>query len=366
MAGGGRVLTEPEIRAATILIVDDEPLNVQLLTEVLAADGYTNTHGTTDPVEALTLYRDLQPDLMLLDIRMPQLDGIEVLRRIQSIEMGHYTPVLVLTGKTDLPTRLQALEGGARDFVAKPFERHEILARIHHQLETRLLHKLVVRHNEELTAAMDRRTVELQAMRLEVVQRLGRAAEYRDNETGMHIERMSRVAGQIAAELGLSREFSELVLHASPMHDIGKIGVPDSVLLKPGKLDEDEWRVMRSHTTIGAGILAGGATPLIQLAESIALTHHEWWNGAGYPHGLSGEGIPIEGRICAVSDVLDALTSERPYKRAWTIDEAMECIQGESGTHFDPEVVTALCAVIPTVRDILADYPDGSEGEGES
>jgi putative two-component system response regulator len=350
------MLTEEQIRDATILIVDDEPANIQLLSEILRTDGYARLHSTTDPLEALDLYRELQPDLVLLDIRMPQLDGLEVLRRLQRIELGHYTPVLVLTGKTDLATRLQALEGGARDFVAKPFERHEILARIHHQVEIRLLHKVILQQNEELTAAMDVRTLELHAMRLEVLQRLGRAAEYRDNETGMHIERMSRIAGLVSAELGLSPQLGDLILNASPMHDIGKIGVPDSVLLKPGKLDEDEWKVMRTHTTIGGGILSGGATPLLQLAESIALTHHEWWDGSGYPNGLRGETIPIEGRICAVSDVLDALTSERPYKRAWPLDEAIDCIRGESGTHFDPAVVEALTAVLPSVGEILTTY----------
>jgi len=340
---------EKNILQANILIVDDQLVNVRLLEKILKQAGYTNIYSTLDSREAYPLFLQHNIDILLLDIRMPHLDGFQVMELLNEELDEDYLPVLVLTAELTPETRSQALSGGAKDFLGKPFDRLEALQRIHNILEVRLLHQQVKQQNKNLEAKVKERTQQLEVSRRDVIQRLGLAAEYKDNETGNHVLRMSKFAQLLAVAAGLSEKEAELILNASPMHDVGKIGIPDNVLLKPGKLNAEEWAIMQSHVRIGGEILSGGGSELMEMAKIIALTHHEKWDGSGYPAGLVAEDIPIEGRICALSDVFDALTSERPYKKAWPIDKAMALIREESGKHFDPRLVEAFDSILDEV-----------------
>lgn len=352
------MLWEERLFQARILIIDDQPANVKLLERLLRAAGYRNVTGVTDPRDGVDLYRIEGFELVLLDIRMPGMSGFEVMERLKEIEGNSYIPVLVLTAQTDPETRHQALEKGAKDFLTKPFDRIEVLSRIRNLLEVRLLHQDVRGQNRLLEEKVRERTRELHDTRLEVIRRLGRAAEYRDNETGLHIIRMSKYAELLARHLGLPEEECDLILNASPMHDVGKLGIPDHVLKKPGKLDAAEWEVMKSHTLIGGALLAGSDSELLLAAQEIALTHHERWDGSGYPAGLAGERIPLTGRISAISDVFDALTSVRPYKRAWSLEEAVAEIRNQAGRQFDPVVVDGFLRVLPQVERIHAEFAE--------
>lgn len=331
---------EQDILHAKILIVDDQAPNVTLLEKMLKHAGYTNVTGITDSRNAVSTYLDNNVDLLLLDIRMPHLDGFDVMSQLQEAVSDDYLPILVLTAELAVETRAKALCNGAKDFLTKPFEQLEVLQRIHNILEVRLLHNQVKAQNQNLEETVMKRTQELAHSRFEIIQRLGHAAEYKDNETGNHILRMSKFSQILARAVGLSQAESDMILAASPMHDIGKIGIPDRVLLKRGKLDKEEWAIMKTHVNIGVDLLSGSESPLMILAKNIALLHHEKWDGTGYPNGLAGEDIAIEGRICALCDVFDALTSERPYKQAWPVDDAMAFIREQSGKHFDPKLVT--------------------------
>ncbi|NOQ15509.1 MAG: response regulator [Methyloprofundus sp.] len=347
-----------EILQANILIVDDEPANVKLLQKTLQRKGYQNIQATTDSREVERLCRQTEFDAILLDIRMPHIDGYGIMEMLGKLYVNDYMPVLVLTAQTDRETRLRALECGAKDFLTKPFDQLEALTRIYNLLEVRLMHKQVRNQNIILEEKVKQRTEELYETRREVINRLGLAAEYRDNETGNHIIRMSRYAQLLALEYGLAEEQAEMILNAAPMHDIGKIGIPDNILLKPGKLDPDEWAIMQTHVTIGARILSGHQSELMEVARMIALHHHEKWDGNGYPEGLKGTGISIEGRICAVVDVFDALLSERPYKKPWTIEKALNLIEEEAGKHFDPQLAPLMRKILPDILKIKEKYSD--------
>jgi len=357
----GIVDIEQEIFQANILIVDDEPANVKLLQKVLQRKGYVNVQVTTDPRTVESLCETTDFDAFLLDIRMPYLDGYGVMAMLAERFQGDYLPVLVLTAQTDRETRLKALESVAKDFLTKPFDQLEALTRIHNLLEVRLMHKQIRNQNQILEEIVKERTEALYETRREVINRLGLAAEYRDNETGNHIIRMSRYSQLLALAHGLSAEHAEIILNAAPMHDIGKIGIPDSVLLKPGKLDADEWKVMQSHVAIGGEILSGHASELMETAKLIALHHHEKWDGSGYPEGLKAEEISIEGRICAIADVFDALLSERPYKKPWSVEDALALIEDESGKHFDPALSPLMRQILPEALEIRAQYSDALE-----
>jgi putative two-component system response regulator len=347
----------PAIKQCTILIVDDEPANIKLLKRMLGMDGYTNIVTTDDPRQASSLYQQYQCDLVLLDIRMPHMNGFEVLAELKRLSTDPPL-VVVLTAQTSYEYRLRALTDGARDFIGKPFDRAELLARVANMLEMHLLQKQVREHNQILEQKVRERTAELYDTRLEIVRRLGRAAEFRDNETGMHIIRMSKISALIGQDYGLDLEQCEMLLNASPMHDIGKIGIPDHVLLKPDKLSPDEWEVMKTHARIGADILAGHESELLDMARIIALTHHEKWDGSGYPQGLAGEAIPLPGRIVALADVFDALTSVRPYKQAWRIEEAVKLIDENRGRHFDPQLVDVFMQSLDDIVEIKKQYAD--------
>lgn len=349
---------EKEARQTEILIVDDNPANVLLLEKILEKDGFAHIYSTTDPREVLAMYEEHRFDLVLLDIRMPHLDGFQVMEQLSEVIEGDYLPVLILTAQTDKETRLRALELGAKDFITKPFDQTEVLQRIHNMLEVRILYNFQRDMNEILEEKVRERTRELTETRLEIIRRLGRAGEYRDNETGMHVIRMSKSCQTLALAAGLSEEAAEMILNASPMHDVGKIGIPDGILLKPGKLTPDEWETMKTHSEIGADILDEHSSEMIQMAQRIALTHHEKWDGSGYPKGLKGEEIPMEGRIAAICDVFDALTSERPYKKPWPVDEAVDHINENSGSHFDPRLVEVFNRVLPEILRIRDQYAD--------
>lgn len=335
------------LRHAKILIVDDSDANIRLLERILHQAGYTHYQSTTDPRTVLTLYREFHPDLILLDLMMPHLDGLAVMEQL-ALEMldGAYFPILVLTSDITLEAQRRALAAGAKDFVTKPFDPTEVLLRIGNLLETRYLHMQLHDQNKTLEQRVRERTQQLEELHLELLERLAVAAEYRDDATGQHTRRTGHTAGRLAQVLRLPKRLVELIRRASPLHDVGKIGIPDHILLKPGQLTPAEFEVMKTHTTIGARILSGGRFPLLQTAEKIAFTHHERWDGNGYPRGLKGEAIPLEGRIVAVCDAFDALTRDRPYKPAVSVDDALGELQRCAGTQFDPRVVNAFQVIL--------------------
>ncbi len=306
------------IEAATCLIVDDEIANVGVLKQMLEQWGCVNVVSTTDPQEALSLYTGYQPDIVLLDLMMPYLDGFTVMEQLRRVSSAaSYLPILVLTADTSTPIKLRALAAGASDFLTKPFDAVELSLRIRTLLQTRFLQVELAEQNRLLETKVQQRTEDLAQAEIDATECLALAAEFRDDATGHHTHRVGQTAALLADHLGLDAARVTLIRRAAPLHDVGKIGVPDAVLLKPGKLTDEEFVVMRRHAEIGARILGRHRSPLLQLAAQIALTHHERWNGAGYPHQLAGDAISLEGRIVALADVFDALTHARPYKPAW-------------------------------------------------
>lgn len=325
---------------ARFLIVDDEPANVSVLSQMLEAWDATQIASTNNPCSTLDLLYSFRPDIILLDLMMPRMDGFEVMKNLAPhIASDDFLPILILTADTTDQTKRQALQGGATDFLTKPFDAVELSLRVHNLLTRRFLHRNLRDQNRVLDQKVQERTEQLEQAELDTIECLALAAEFRDDDTGQHTRRVGNTAALIARALGLDEERATLIQRAAPLHDVGKIGIADNILLKPGKLTSDEFEVMKTHALIGSEIMARHHTPLLQLASNIARTHHEKWNGQGYPHGLAGEAIPIEGRIVAVADVFDALTHERPYKAAWSVDEALAEISKQSGAQFDPEVV---------------------------
>ncbi|MDQ3812700.1 MAG: response regulator [Armatimonadota bacterium] len=329
---------------------------MRVLEKMLTQWNWTNIVGTTDPHEARPLYQAFQPDIILLDLMMPEMDGFQVMEQLKPmIPHGTYLPILVLTADTTPQTKLKALVAGAKDFLTKPFDAVELSLRIRHLIEARFLHLQLQNQNVILEERVHERTQDLEKAQREILAqmeqleeaqtemlgRLAQASEWRDDETGEHTQRVATIAMLLAQGLGLPEDQVDLIRRTAPLHDLGKIGVPDSILLKPGKLTAAEYAVMRDHTSIGSLLLSKGHSALVQMAESIARTHHERWDGTGYPQKLAGDDIPIEGRIVAVADVFDALTHERPYKNAWPLEEAVAEIANQSGRQFDPRVVEA-------------------------
>jgi putative two-component system response regulator len=338
----------PELATSRILAVDDEEDNVRVLSQMLRWAGYTDVALTSDPVEAVRLFDVHRPDLVLLDLRMPGLDGFGVMERMR-VDPGDWIPILMLTGDLDPEVRERALSAGARDFITKPFDVGEVLQRIKNLLETRRLHLRLRRHADELEEKVRERTAQLAETQVEILRRLAVAAEFRDDATGEHAERVGALSALIAEEMGLSAETVELIRRAAPLHDVGKIGVPDAILMKPGPLTQPEFEVMKTHTEIGQRILGHGSFPLLQVAREIVASHHERWDGGGY-RGQRGEDIPLAGRIVAVADTFDAVTHRRPYKEGTTAEEGVRRVREDAGRHFDPIVVEAFLRVVESGR----------------
>ncbi len=339
-----------------MLIVDDLKANVIVLERMLKRAGYTAVETSTESREVCGRHLQNRFDLILLDLNMPGMDGFQVMEGLKKIEDDGYLPVLVITAQPEF--KLRALGLGAKDFISKPFDMAEVLVRVHNMLEVRLLQKLLRNYNGLLEKRVQERTAELKSSYLETIVTMTRAAEYKDEDTGAHVQRISHYTRALAGCCGLIDELGEELFFASPMHDVGKIGIPDHILLKPGGLDADEWTVMKTHAAMGAKILGKSKSPYLVLSAQIALGHHERWDGGGYPGGLAGESIPVAARITHICDIYDALRSARPYKPAFGHDKAVEIItKGDGRTepaHFDPVLLSAFRESHHLFRDIYS------------
>ena len=330
-----------DVSGRRILVVDDEAITIRLLERILRRAGYTDVIATTDALAVPDMVPAWRPDLIILDLHMPELGGFALLEQIRAeIPPGEYLPILVVTGDASSEAKLRALQQGVSDLLSKPFDQAEALLRIRNLLMIRSLQQQVLAHNQELEGRVLERTADLEHARLETIDRLARATEYRDDATGEHTRRVGQLAGDLCLVLGWPAEQAEIMRRAAPLHDVGKIGVPDAVLLKPGRLTPEEFATIRTHTVIGARILSGSQVPVLQCAEEIAATHHERWDGTGYA-GLRGDQIPLSGRIVALVDAFDALTHARPYKAAWSLEEALTEVRAQRGLQFDPMIVDA-------------------------
>ena len=370
------------VSTAKILVVDDEPLNVRICQKYLRELGYAKTRAVTDPILAMDAILEDRPDLIVLDLMMPVVSGLDLMQWIRSHSELAQIPVLILSAATDRETRLAALNAGASDFLTKPLDPHELAPRIRNALTIKRYQDQMRDYAKTLEEAVHARTADLEASRLEVLHCLSRAVEYRDDHMGRHVERVGRYAGIIARSMGLDASFCRDLAQAAQLHDIGKIGIPDEVLMKPSRLTPDEYERVQKHAAVGKRILEPRSdleadrvlqhvqigsrildvpkSPLLSMASRIALTHHEKWDGSGYPSGLAGEDIPLEGRITAVADVFDALSSRRPYKPAIAVEVCFEIMEHERGSHFDPKAIDGFFAqreAIIAVKNELAD-PD--------
>ncbi len=354
-----------DFSSSRILIVDDREANVQLLEFMLDGAGFAGYMHTTDSRQVLPLCSSFQPDLILLDLQMPHLDGFAIMERLAAeLPPQTYLPILVLTADISPEAKQRALSSGANDFLSKPLDAIEFILRVKNLLRTRWLYTELCAHNERLEAKVRQRTQALAEAQLETLDRLALAAEYRDDDTGQHTRRVGRLTAMIARGLGQPPDQVEVLRLAAALHDVGKIGVPDRVLMKPGKLNGEEFEIVKSHASIGGAILSGSKSSILQVAREIALSHHERWDGTGYPLGLHGDQIPLSGRIVAVADVFDALTHDRPYKKAWSLEDAILEIRRQSGRDFDPRVVAAFLSMIESQGlQILAHEVGNSQQE---
>jgi putative two-component system response regulator len=361
-------------QTAKVMIVDDEPVNVMVVQKHLKLAGYRHFVTSTDPRPVMEMIAREMPDVILLDVMMPAVSGLEILRKSREDARLTHIPAIVLTAADNEQTRMEALDLGATDFLSKPVNAAELVVRVRNALFVKAHHDHLKNYSRELELQVRRRTAELAASRLELIHCLARAAEYRDTETGRHVVRVGRYAEIIARKLGLDEQTVELIGHAAPLHDMGKVGIPDAILLKPDKLGPHEFEIMqkhamygmktfepmshddlrtfKSHTFLGEMIMDVESSPIITMAAKIALTHHEKWDGSGYPLGLVGEDIPLAGRITAVADVFDALSCKRPYKPAFPLEKCLGIIREGSGTHFDPQVIEAFLACSDEVLEV--------------
>ncbi|MEP7054747.1 MAG: HD domain-containing phosphohydrolase [Actinomycetota bacterium] len=338
------IIAAEELLSSRVLIVDDEPVNLALLHELLEAEGYSGIRCTTEPRTVVRTVAEWEPDIILLDLVMPGLDGYALLEQLRAGKSRVFMPILVLTGDTTRTARERALRLGANDFLTKPFDPAETVLRVGNLLETRALHRRLRAQNAQLEARVRERTAELEEARLEILDRLAAAAEYRDDDTHRHTQRVGDVTALLATALGYAAAEAETLRRAAPLHDVGKIGISDEILLKPGRLTPAEFEQIQRHTEIGARILTGSRSAILQMGEIIARTHHERWDGSGYL-GLRAASIPHASRIVAVADVFDALTHERPYKHAWPRTDAVRYIRDGAASQFDPAVVSAFVAL---------------------
>ncbi|WP_272701576.1 HD-GYP domain-containing protein [Desulfovibrio sp. Fe33] len=344
----------PDRGKQTVLVVDDVPANLDLLVETLK-DEY-RVLAALNGREALDIVRSSPPDIILLDVMMPHMDGYTVCRMLKADIRSRNIPVIFVTARDQESDQTMGFEVGGVDYITKPISPAVVLARVRTHIAL---------HNQslDLERKVAERSRDLYETRLQIIRRLCVAAEYKDSETGLHIIRMSGYCRVLARAAGLDREASDLLYNAAPMHDVGKIGIPDHILTKPAPLDPDEWEIMKTHTTIGAKILGEHDNRLLVTAQRIALTHHERWDGSGYPAGLAGEDIPVEGRIVALADVFDALTSTRPYKAAWPVDEASRYIREQRGKHFDPRLADHFLDNLDAILEIRESVGDDVAAE---
>lgn len=343
-----------------ILICDDSMTNVLILQELLQSEGFNKITPLTDPRQVLPSLEKQPYDLVLLDIEMPHLSGFDVMEQIKSSPVAQQLiPILVLTGCRGSEIRNRALQSGAQDFVNKPFDQAEVVLRVKNLLNLRVAFLLQKNYSNELEQRVEERTADLNNATDFLIERLAMAGEMRDSNTGKHVLRVGKYARLLADAYGLPSKISYLIEKAAPLHDIGKIGIPDSILLKKGTLNSEERKIMDSHTTLGEALLEKHDSSLVRMATSIAKSHHERWDGTGYPLGLEGESIPIEGRITAISDVFDALTTIRPYKEAWSLQEAMDFIQENAESQFDPNLTKIFMGNIQQIIEIKKEYQDG-------
>ena len=341
-----------------VLIIDDHQTNLILFSFLVKKIEGVATQEFTSPQEALTWCETNDPDLVLVDYMMPDMDGLEFIKRFRAMPGKSNLPLVMITADSEIDVRHKALDLSANDFLTKPVDKLEMVARAKNMLALRKAQLQLINRADWLAEEVKKATVEIVQSEREVIHRLSKAAEYRDPETGAHILRMAHYSFHIAKNLGLSLKDQDLILDAAPMHDIGKMGTPDNILLKPGRLTDDEMVIIRKHAEIGAEILEGTTSTLLKTAAVIARTHHEKFDGSGYPRGLKGEEIPLFGRIVAVADVFDALTSARPYKPAWELERAVQFVKDGSGNHFDPKCVEAFFMNWEYVLSIRAKYAD--------
>jgi putative two-component system response regulator len=347
-----------------ILIIDDQVQNIELLEAYLAPECYEIIKAFNGK-DAVNIIAANQIDLVLLDIMMPGIDGFEVIRRVRQGEKNRLLPIILVTALKEKEDRVKGIEAGCDDFISKPVDKLELLARVHSLLKVKAYNGLMLNYRTELESEVTARTEQLkQALQriktasLDTIYRLSMASEYRDEETGAHIKRVSRYSAAIARKMGMDENTIETILYAAPMHDLGKIGIPDQILMKRGKLDPAEWKIIKFHTVIGAKILHGAEAEFIKLGEVIALSHHEKWDGSGYPNGEKGQQIPIAGRIVAIADVFDALTSKRPYKEAFPTEVSLAIVKQGRGTHFDPDVADAFFGIQDEIINIKKQHSE--------
>ncbi len=341
----------------SVLIVDDQSTSRTILSHVVKSiNPKTNVVEKTNPEEALEWATENTADLVLVDYVMPEMNGVEFVRLLKTLPSYKYVPVIMITIKKDAATRYAALDAGITDFLSKPIDVYECTARSKNLLTMRQQHIALQTKSNLLEGLVKTATVEIRAREKETLMRLARAGEHKDFDTAKHLQRMSLYSRVIAEAIGFNEEDAEIIELASPLHDIGKIGIPDSILLKKGPLDAEELKIMRKHPLIGYEILQDSPSKYLQKGGEIALAHHERFDGTGYPHGLKGNEIPLSARIVAVADVFDALTSVRPYKEAWSIDNALEYIRNESGKHFDPELVTVMLSIRNVIEKIYKEH----------
>ncbi len=344
-----------------IAIIDDTPLNLTLMQALVSKLPDCEPMPFADPVAGLGWCQQNEPDLVIVDYMMPGLDGVEFIRRFRATPEREDVPILMVTADHERQTRYNALQSGATDFLNKPVDRNEFQPRVHNMLALRRAHLATRERARTLELEVTKATAQIHDREQETVTRLARAAEFRDPETGAHIQRMAHYSALIARQLGHDEAFAATILHAAPMHDVGKLGIPDHILMKPGRLTTEEFHQMKRHPAIGYDILKDSTSPVIQIAATIALTHHEKFDGSGYPAGTAGEAIPLVGRIVAVADVFDALTSARPYKPAWSLDDAERFLREGRGNHFDPRCVDGFLSDWRAVLDIRSRFQDEAD-----
>jgi putative two-component system response regulator len=357
-------LEEGLLRGAEVLVVDDEPANVALIETILERNGFTQVRSVTDPRQFREVFVEQQPDIVLLDLHMPHVDGIALLAMIRELRReGEFLPALVLSADATPKARHDALGAGATDFLTKPLDTTEVGLRVLNYLEARRLHLRLAQQTDELDKLVKSRTQALERAQSETLQRLYLVSEFKDDETHEHTNRVGVSAGKLAARAGETPERVRLIESAAPLHDLGKVGVPDQVLLKPGKLTPEEFEIVREHPGIGARLIGETDSEILRMAKVISESHHERWNGGGYPNGLRGNAIPIEGRIVTICDVFDALTHERPYKPAWTVDQATEELISQRGMFFDAELIDLFIEHVVPELPWLAGIDGGQEQE---